>query len=923
MKKLYLVDVSSMFFRAFYAIRQLSNPSGMPVNALYGFLSMTVKLMREIRPDYMAFCFDRKEASFRVAIDPNYKAHRADMPEDMVPQVPYMRTLSEALGIPCFEAPTYEADDVIGTLTKFGREHKLEVVIVSGDKDFAQLIAPGISMYDTMKDVRYDEAGAIEKWGVEPRKMIDYLSIVGDASDNIPGVAGIGPKGAIKLLTDYDSLEEIYADLDNKDTKVTSASIKKKLVESKEQAFLSKRLVTIACDVKLDVTIDDLKLKPIVRDDLAALLAELDFKTFARTLLGVSSTDAKTDGEPARASTAVGANNDAATTDPASSGVSIKSVASDHHVEGSMSHVLNPAGTENSTIRGAAGAANTFVRKAPPHVPMVEMALPEVGEITEKRMDTSELAKWLKPGQETWALRTDRASYLAQKSKSGYTISEIASEGTELGQMLSEKKLLYKGFDIKDFGKRTLLTRPEVAWDQMLAAYVIRAGAVESPLPLFSLYNGEALPELASPTQLLTAHLNLESHLRHKLKAVGGEKVLFEIEQPLVPILLAMETAGIKIDFKALKTQSEGLGKDISRLEKEIHEEAGGPFNIGSPKQMGQVLFEKLKMPPGKKTKTGYSTDTDVLEKLSAEYPITAKILQWRELSKLRSTYVDALPLIADQDTCRVHTTFNQALTATGRLSSTAPNLQNIPIRSERGSQIRKTFIAEENHELITADYSQLELRLLAHITSDPGLVRAFENDLDIHAATASEIFETKLADVTSDMRRKAKAVNFGLAYGQSAFGLAETLRIPRAEATEIINRYFARFPGVRAFMTDTIEEAQKKGYVETIFGRRRYLDELFSKSPMVRKFGERAAINAPIQGTASDLVKLAMIKVGMPKDSRMLLQVHDELVLETERDSVASVEAHVAKAMESAAKLNVPLKVNTGSGLNWEEAHS
>ena len=889
MKKLYLVDVSSMFFRAFYAIRPLSNPAGMPVNAIYGFLSMTVKLLREIRPDYMAFCFDRKEPSFRVKIDPNYKANRTEMPPDMVPQIPYMRTLSEALGIACFDKPDFEADDIIGTFTKFGRDQGLEVVIVSGDKDFGQLIAPCVSMYDTMKDIRYDEAGAIEKWGVEPRKMIDYLAIVGDSSDNVPGVAGIGPKGAQKLLTEFDSIEDVYENLEE----ISSASIKKKLTEGKENAFLSKKLVTIVCDVPMDVKLDDLKLKPIVRDDLQKLLLELDFKSFAKTLLG-------SDAVPKE-----------------------KVEASAHHVEGSVSHVLNPQGTEVSTIRGPANAVNTFIRKAPPLAPAVEIAGPEIGPIEETRLDLAELSRWLKKGEETWAIHTERGSMLAQKSGSGYKIAEVAADGADLGKMLSDKQLRYKGFDIKEFGKRHDIQNPQVEWDQMLAAYVIRAGSVESPYPLFSLYNGEPVPELPSPAQLLTAHLRLEAQLRRKLASVNGEKILFEIEQPLVPVLLAMETAGIKIDVPLLAKQSEGLARDISSLEKEIHAEAGGPFNIGSPKQLGQILFEKLKMPTGKRTKTGYSTDNEVLEKLSSDFPITAKILQWRELTKLRSTYVDALPQLADKETCRVHTTFNQALTATGRLSSTNPNLQNIPIRTERGSQIRKAFIAEKGHALVSADYSQLELRLLAHITSDPGLVRAFENDLDIHAATASEVFDVKLADVTPEMRRKAKAVNFGLAYGQSAFGLAETLRIPRSEATEIINRYFARFSGVQTYMTETVEEAAKKGYVETVFGRRRYLDELFSKSPAVKKFGERAAINAPIQGTASDLVKMAMIKVGAPAGARMLLQVHDELVLEAHQDAVDEVALEVGAKMENAAKLNVPLKVNTGSGANWEEAHS
>jgi len=885
MKKLYLVDVSSMFFRAFYAIRSLSNPKGMPVNALYGFLSMTVKLLREIHPDYMAFCFDRGEPTFRSTIDPNYKAHRAEMPADLVPQIPYFRAMSEALGVACFDRVGFEADDIIGTLTHFGREHGLKVVIVSGDKDFAQLIAPHVSMYDTMKDIRYDEAGAVEKWGVDPRKMIDYLAIVGDSSDNVPGISGIGAKGAQKLLSEFASIEDIYKNLD----KITSASLRKKLEEGKDNAFLSKQLVTIVCDMPLGVALNDLKLKPIQREALHELLLELDFKTFARTLLGEMS----------------------AGVTPTEGGLPTP--------ESSVSQVLNPERKEIDTISGSAKA---FVRAAAPFAESVQQSSAELGVVNEVRYDLAELEEWLMPQTSTWALQTERGTYLAQEQKGAWTIAEVAADARALGGLLSHKNLKLNGFNLKDFCKQHHVTAPQVEWDQMLAAYVIRTGHIEQPHPLFTLYNGEALPDLPSPAQLLTAHVRLETHLRRKLSSISGDKILFEIEQPLVPILLAMENTGILIDSKLLKSQSEHLGKDIATLEKEIHAEAGTTFNIGSPKQLGAILFDKLKMPTGKKTKTGYSTDNEVLEKLAKEFPITGKILQWRELSKLKSTYVDALPMIADQYG-RVHTTFNQALTSTGRLSSTNPNLQNIPIRTERGNQIRKAFIADSGHSLISADYSQIELRILAHITSDPGLLRAFENNLDIHAATASEVFEVPLKDVTPEMRRKAKAVNFGLAYGQSAFGLAETLRIPRTEAADIITRYFARFSSVQAFMTDTIEEAKKKGYVETVFGRRRYLDELFSTSPAVRKFGERAAINAPIQGTASDLVKMAMIKVGLPGNARPLLQVHDELVLEVNDSDVDEVCRAVSSKMENIAHLKVPLRVNTGNGKNWDEAHA
>jgi DNA polymerase-1 len=896
MKKLYLVDVSAMYFRAFYAIRALSNPKGMPVNALYGFLSMTVKLLREIKPDYMAYCFDMSGPSFRVDIDPNYKANRKEMPAELVPQVPYVRKLVDALGIPAYECKGFEADDIIGTLTRFGRDNDLEVVIVSSDKDFGQLVKPFVSMYDTMKDVRYDEAGVIEKWGIEPRKMIDYLAIVGDTSDNVPGVAGIGEKGAQKLLAEFESLEDIYENLE----KVSAPALKKKLEASRANAFMSKKLVTIVCDMDLSASMDKLRLRSIHREELRDLLAELDFKSFAKTLLGADAVaPALADGESA-APTVMGPTEGGAT----------------------LAHTLNPDGKEISTIAGSALAASDFVRKVPPAAPVVSSSTLSLGPMTEERLDLPQLEKWLKAGVPTWAMHTERGSYFAQEHKEGWAIAEIAAEGTELGRMIDEKRLKLRGFDIKDFAKRHSMRKADVDWDQMLAAYVIRAGNIEALAPLFTLYNGEALPDLPSPSQLLTANIRLEMHLRKKLTTINGEKILFEIEQPLVPILLAMENTGILIDQPALKKQSESLGRDLLVLEKDIHAAAGGAFNIGSPKQLGQVLFEKMKLPTGKKTKTGYSTDNDVLEKLALEHPFARKLIEWRELSKLRSTYVDALPQLVNKNDGRVHTTFSQAVSATGRLSSVNPNLQNIPIRTERGNEIRKAFVADPGHELISADYSQIELRVLAHITGDPGLMRAFEQNVDVHTATASEVFEVAIKDVTPEMRRKAKAVNFCLAYGQSAFGLAETLGIPRAEATEIINRYFSRFSGVQTYMTETVEEAQKKGYVETIFGRRRYLDELYSKAPAVRKFGERAAINAPIQGAASDLVKMAMIKVGIPKHARPLLQVHDELVMEVEEAHVDELCLEIASKMESAVELKVPLKVNTGSGKNWQDAH-
>ncbi len=870
MKKIYLVDVSSMFFRAFYAIRSLSNQAGMPTNAVYGLLSMTIKLMRDKKPDYMAFCYDLPTPSFRKEIDPRYKAHRSEMPEDLVPQIPYIKKLALAMGIPCFEKEGYEADDIIGTITKWARRNNIEVEIVSGDKDFCQLVESHVSLYDTMKEFHFNEAAVVEKWGVPPSKFIDYLSIVGDTSDNIKGVAGIGPKGAEKLLAQFASLEDIYAHLDD----VMNKNIREKLSTSRDEAFLSKKLVEIVVDIPLDLSPEILTIKPVDRDNLRSLLLELDFKNYVKTLLGERAASA----EPVAR--------------PLASPVDEAQIKADC-----------PGGIQNLAPTASVIADNFS------HL-----------YFETKRLEISELDRFLKPGSEIWGIKSDRGIYLIQDQ----TIIELAGEPKMLGELLTSKKLKWKGSELKQFFKDLFILSPDVAWDQKLAAYVVKAGPIGDTNELFKLY-GAVLPELPSPEQFFKAHLFLERALRKKLKEQNGETVLFEMELPLIPILLQMESAGIKLDFDLLKTESIELGREIKTLDRQIQELAGTEFNVGSPKQLAQVLFEKMNLPSGKKTKTGFSTNNDVLEKLALDHPIADHVLKYREFSKLKSTYVDALPAIADKDTHRVHTTFNQAYTTTGRLSSTNPNLQNIPIRTERGQMIRKAFIAEKNHKLVSADYSQVELRVLAQISGDEGLINAFEKDLDIHTATASEIFSVSLDAVNSDMRRKAKAVNFGLAYGQSAVGLAESLKIPRKEAADIVTRYFQRFPKVKSYMQDIVETAKAQGYVESIFGRRRYIDELKSSNGMIRKFGERAAINAPMQGSVSDLVKKAMIQVHQNRKindlgAQMLLQVHDELLFEVKSEHASEVAAECKKQMEAAVTLRVPLRADVAEGNNWDE---
>jgi DNA polymerase-1 len=864
MKKLYLVDVSSFFFRAFYAIPHLTSPGGMPTNALYGFLSMTIKLLREIKPDYLAYCFDRKDGSFRLELYSEYKANRSEMPEDLVPQVPFVKELTDLLGIPRFELKGFEADDLIGSLVTKGLSEGLEVVIVSGDKDFAQLIGPSVTMLDTMKNVKYDVKSATEKWGVKPDQMIDYLALVGDASDNVPGVKGIGPKGAQKLLGDFGTLEGIYENLD----KITAKGTLAKLEESKELAILSKKLVTIATDVKMVVSLDELKLKNIDRDHLRAKLEELGFKSFERTLLGDSS--AVTSTQPPT------------------------SIEETVQKSKSMGRAL-----KKETSISATGVIETQ-------------------SIQEQVVDLEGLRVLVPPYSDLWVLSDNRRWLFGL----GNTVFTVEAELEQIGAVLQSKVLQWKGFDVKVAWKNLDIKDQHCGWDSMLAAYVIRAGNIGSFADICEQYLGRRLPELATAAQVYATHRELETALTENLNRVGGMDVYHRFELPTVPVLTVMEQKGIAIDPVFLKQQSETLDKDVGDLKARIYKEAGEEFNISSPKQLAQILFVKLGLPAGKKTKTGYSTNSDVLDSLKDKHDIVKHIVEYRELTKLKSTYVDALPELINPQTKKIHTHYRQAATSTGRLSSINPNLQNIPIRTERGRLIRKAFLPEPGHVFISVDYSQIELRVLAHITQDKNLIRAFQDDLDIHAATASEIFALPLDAVTDDLRRTAKAVNFGIAYGQGVFGLAETLGISRKESADIIERYFNRFAGVKKYMDEIVEQAKKSGYVETLFGRRRYIDELKAKNPALKKFGERAAINAPIQGTASDLVKLAMIRLYEEVAIPAVLQVHDEVLFECPEDLVEENIPIIKLVMESVARFDVPLKVNVAVGSTWDDAH-
>lgn len=855
-KQIYIVDVSSMFFRAFYAIRPLTSAKGVPVNAVYGFISMIIKLMKDKNPDHVVFCYDRKEASFRKDLYAEYKAHRTEMPDDLQAQVPYLKQIAKLFGICDIELAGFEADDLIGTVANMAQKEDYEVYIVSGDKDFCQLINKNVFLYDTMKDVIYNEALVKEKHGVSPAQFIDFLAITGDTSDNIPGVAGIGPKGAQKLIEQFGSLENVYENIDQ----ITSNSIKEKLIASKEKAFLSKKLVTIVCDAPISNSIEDFKLKPFKKDELRVFLQDLNFKTFEKNLLG--------DGQS----------------------------------------TFNGNGTSQKTTQPIVETTSA---------PKYESGLFKVAV---QAWDAEVIQKKLDSGSAFFAFVE------SSKFAIGFGLELFMTDVSACS--LNFSNVIWSGFDLKKVWAE-LGVNPtgalKVEWDLMLGSYVLRAADSSNieKLAEFFLNNKIDIDTIENKEEKIKTCYELCLELSETVKKALAEKDLYiiyeKLEKPIISMLYDMETKGIKIDLDFLKKFSEELRGDIEIQEKLIHQIAGEEFNIASPKQLGVVLFEKMGLESIKKTKTGYSTDSDVLEKLN--HPIAKELILYRELAKLKSTYVDTLPELADKDG-RVHTHFNQALTTTGRLSSTNPNLQNIPIKTEKGQRVRKAFIASEGKKLLSVDYSQIELRVLAHISEDAGLIRAFKNNLDIHTATASEVFSVELTSVTKEQRRIAKAVNFGIAYGQGVFGLAETLGIGRKEASDIIERYFNKFSGIREYIESTIKKAHEQKYVETLFGRRRYIPELDNKNVMIKKFGERAAINAPIQGTASDLVKMAMIELKADLKIDLLLQVHDELIFEATESEIKEQLDWIVNTMENVAKLKVPLKVNYAIGDNWDEAH-
>ncbi len=856
-ERLLIVDGNSLLYRAFYALPLLRNRRGTFTNAVYGFLNMLSKVLAEYQPTHIVVAFDKDRKTVRSEEYGEYKSHRPPAPPELREQFGILRDVLAALNISFIELEGYEADDIIGTLCVKAREEGLPCLIVTGDQDELQLASPGVEVLVTKKGIsemeKFDTEAVQEKWGISPYLLPDVKGLMGDASDNIPGVPGIGRKTAVKLVQKYGTLEEIYANLEE----ITPARLRELLAEYKDQAFLSRRLATIVRDLPLDVRFDDLKRKAPQRERLVRLYQELEFSSLIKGL----------------------------EEDRPSSGPNQAILVGDDGQLPSVVKDITP------------GEQVSLYLSADSHHPM-----------------------WAKP----------KAMFIAQGEKV-YEL-EFGSDPSrvldKLGPFLESDatgKLVHNGKFIDVLLRKYGVGFRGVHGDTLLLSYVIDPGFSGETLSehIFH-YLGEVVDENTNPSTAVRMIKRLHEVLEEKLEDRELNQLYRTLELPLSRVLADMEFTGIRVDPSVLKEISRELEIRVSESQERIYRLAGQEFNISSTRQLSKVLFEDLGLPPVKKTKTGYSTSAEVLEELYGVHEIIEHIIEYRTLTKLKSTYVDTLPGYVHPETGRVHTVFKQAVTATGRLSSVEPNLQNIPVRMEEGRRIRKAFVPGfENWVLLSADYSQIDLRALAHMSGDENLIETFRKGIDIHQRTASEIFKVPLDQVTPDLRRKAKAVNFGIVYGISDFGLARGTGVTREEAKAYIERYLDSYPGVRRYMQEVVVQGREKGYVSTVLGRRRYLPDLLSSNRTVRAMAERMALNAPIQGTSADIIKLAMLSVDKELRERglrakMLLQVHDDLVLEVPLDELEEVALLVKNCMENAFELKVPLEVEVKVGANW-----
>ncbi|OQX86545.1 DNA polymerase I [candidate division KSB1 bacterium 4484_87] len=903
-KKLFLIDSMGLIYRGYFAISRnpLITTRGENVGAVYVFLRSILKILDEEKPDYLAAVFDTPEPTFRHKMYPEYKATREKMPDELVDQLPRIREVLAALNIPLIEVPGLEADDVMGILAREAENSGMETFLVTGDKDFMQLVSPKIKIYDpgrSGKDVTIlDPEGVTKKVGLKPEQIIDYLALIGDKSDNIPGVPNIGPVTALKLLGKYDDLERIYQNL----KKIEPERIRHQLEKYREQAYLSKLLVTIDTNKEIPFDVKKLSLKRADAEKAFSLMKELEFNSLLDRFS--SSTEKKSEQkyEIIRSADALE-----------------KLI---NELAGCKKFTLDLETTDVDPMKAEiVGISFSWQEGKAFYVPVLQGESGMSGDLFQKQDFTGFIK-----------------SNVLQKLAPIFLNESIK----KCGQNIKYDLIVLKnaGADVKG-----------VDFDTMVASYLINPSLRQHNLDALALqyfnYKKVTTKSLigSGKKQISMAEVPLDKIgfyacedadftqrlrvvLEPKLDQLGLKELFDKVELPLLFVLMEMEMAGVALDIRLLQQMSAELDELLDQIVKKIYSIADVEFNINSPKQLSEVLFERLKLRVIRRTKTGPSTDVGVLEELSKEHELPRYILEYRQLSKLKSTYVDALPRLINKKTGRVHTSYNQTVAATGRLSSSDPNLQNIPIRTELGRKIRKAFIpGDRNHILVDADYSQIELRIMAHLSEDENLIKAFQDGEDIHRSTAATVFNVSMDEVTEDQRRRAKEVNFGIMYGMGVYGLANRLGISNEEAENFIETYFASYPGIRKFMEESKELARKQGFVTTLLNRRRYLPEIHSENRQLREFAERNAINTPIQGSAADLIKVAMIRISerIKKENlqtKMIMQVHDELVFEVPKPELEAAKALIKEEMENAIDLKVPIKVDIGVGENWLEAH-
>ena len=888
-KTVYLIDGSGYVYRAYHAVRHLSTSRGLPTNATFGFTNMLLKLLSDRKPKHMAMAFDARGPTFRHQLYNAYKANRPPMPDDLSVQIPYIRQVVEGMNIAFWELAGYEADDIIGTLARAAEKKGFHVVIATGDKDFRQLVTPATSIWDPMKDRTIDYASLRRDFGLEPSQWVDVMGLSGDTSDNIPGVPGIGEKTAISLIKTFRSMEALFQNLD----KITRKKLRENLTKFREQALLSRKLVAIDTDVPLPLDLASFRVSDPDAEKLAHLFKELEFQRFQKQF------PIKTD--LSHKSYRVILDDKA-----------LKTLIDDLTQTGIFA--LDTETTAKDPMRAEVVGLSFACR--PNEAAYIPLRHRFSGAF--KQLDPNRTMASLKP-----LLENPRIPKVGQNIKYDWIVlkrSGIDLQGVIFDTMLASHLLnpIRRAHNLETIAAEYL--------DHKMISYEEVTGSKKGNKGFDEVSVEDAVPYACEDADITLMAYEV---LKPKLKEGGFDSLFKEVEMPLIPVLVHMEMLGICVNRDRLVAVSKEFERQLHEAEDRIYAIAGERFNVQSHQQLGRILFESLKLPIQKKTKkkTGYSTDVEVLTALSLEHELPALVLQYRSLAKLKSTYADALVDLIHPETNRIHTSYNQTVTVTGRLSSSNPNLQNIPVRTEEGRKIRAAFLPRKGWTMLSADYSQIELRLLAHYSEDPTLVQAFEQDQDIHAHTAAEVFQLLPGLITREMRRQAKIINFGIIYGMSPFRLSKELGISHKMARIYIENYFRRYKGVKRFIEETKEKARRAGKVTTLLGRHRSLPEILSKNRTAREFAERTAVNTPLQGSAADLIKVAMIRIHrtfdeMRLESKMLLQVHDELVFEVSPSELTTVQKHVAEIMEGAYTLRVPLKVDVKSGKTWAEVH-